>query len=261
MTLLRIPPHSVRERIDQLAARADSLEQQLIESQRLATLGLLSMTLAHEVNNQLMAIVNHADIALESDREEAMRRALDRIMANSTVTSTMIRNMLGFASPKNSQSQRMRASQLIEDTLSLMARDPAKDGIEVRRDCDESLWVEGPPVEMMQVLLNLVMNARQAMLGNGGTLSLAVRADGGFVALEIRDTGPGIPAENIDKIFDPFFTTKEGDVSGGGGTGLGLYISRTIAQQHGGDVAVVSRPGEGATFTVYLPSVEAPPEA
>lgn len=256
MTRLRTPPRSLSERINQLADRADSLEKQLVQSQRLATLGTLSMTLVHELNNQLMAVINHADLALTSRQEEAMGRALEKILASSEMAASMIGNMLKFSRSGGSQAQAINGAQLVEGALGLMARKPAKDGIEVVRECDESIWVEGPPTELTQVLLNLVLNAVQAMDESGGTLTLRVRRQDSFAAIEVCDTGPGIAAEHMGAIFEPFFTTKPATDRHGGGTGLGLYISREIARKCGGDLAVTSRPGEGATFTLFLPTVE-----
>jgi len=268
MTRLRLPPQSVRERIEESSARIESLESQLIEAQRLATLGTLSMSMAHEFNNLLMTIINQADTALEARGEESMRRALEKTLACGEKASTMIRNMLGFASSSaEGAPQTVRATKLMEDALGLLVRDPAKDGIKVERDHDESLLVRVQPVELTQALLNLLINARQAMTGKGGTLILGVRREDDYVALEVRDTGVGISPENMEKLFEPFFTTKQPPCSnsivghaaagaakpGAGGSGLGLYLSRKIARDHGGDVGVVSRPGQGATFTIYLP--------
>lgn len=254
MTRLRVPPQSISERMSQVAARADLLEKQLVQSQRLATLGTLSMIMAHEINNQLMSVINRADLALTSESEEMQLEALKKILATSEVSSSMIRNMMGFASASETDARRMPAGQLIDDTLNLMARKPAKDGIEVKRQYDDSAWIEGPPVELMQVLLNIIMNAGQAMT-HGGTLTLRTYRQDDFAVLEVSDTGPGISKEHLEMIFDPFFTTKKSS-SGEGGTGLGLYISRNLARKHGGEIAVVSREGAGATFSILLPAVD-----
>jgi len=109
MTRLRVPPQSISERMSQLAARADSLEKQLLQSQRLATLGTLSMMMAHEINNQLMAVINRADLALSSDSEELRAESLKKILATSELSSSMIRNMMGFASASEKDARRMTA--------------------------------------------------------------------------------------------------------------------------------------------------------
>jgi signal transduction histidine kinase len=179
---------------------------------------------------------------------------LKKILATSETSSSMIRNMMGFASANEKDARRQPAGRLVDDTISLMARKPAKDGIEVTRDYDDSAWVEGSPVELTQVLLNIIMNAGQAM-NRGGTLAIRTYRQDEFTVIEIRDSGPGIAEEHLETIFDPFFTTKKAS-SGEGGTGLGLYISRNIARKYGGDIAVASRPGHGATFSIFLPAVD-----
>jgi signal transduction histidine kinase len=256
MTRLRTPPRSLTEKIDQLSARAESLERQLIRSQRLATLGTLSVIMAHEVNNQLTSVMNHADLALGRDDQAAVQRSLQKILTSSEMSSKMIRNMMDFANGGTGEKERLDGARLVEDSLNLMARKPAKDGIAVECRADEGLHVVGSPVELMQVLLNLIMNAVQAMEGSGGTLSLTVRRDDGFVAFDVADTGPGIAEETLASIFEPFFTTKKARDRQGGGTGLGLYISRSIARKFGGDIAVTSTAGQGTTFTLYLPAAD-----
>ncbi len=248
MAPLRTPPQSICEKIDRLSARAESLEQQLIQAQRLATMGTLSMSLAHEFKNLLMVIMNHADAALASRNEESMQQALEKTAGCSDRASRMIRNMLSFAGSSDDHPRPVKTAELMENALALMARDPAKDGIELQRDYEEDAWVEGPAVEFTQVLLNLIVNARHAM-DSGGRLTLRTSTEGDYALMEVADTGSGIEAEHMERIFDPFFTTK-GD---SGGTGLGLYLAREIVRRQGGEIAVVSRPGHGTTFTVYLP--------
>jgi signal transduction histidine kinase len=259
MTRLRTPPANIRGQIDELAARADALERQLIQSQRLATLGTLSMSVAHEFNNLLMTIINQADSALAVDRPEVYRRALEKTMACGETASTLIRNMLGFARASGGERARLRAAQIMNDAVALLGRDPAKNGLAVERNFDEALEVEGSRVELTQVLLNLLINARQAMADGGGTLSLKVGRQKQQVALSVSDTGCGIKPENMTKLFDPFFTTKKAGqdgYDGDDGTGLGLWLSQKIVEAHGGDIRAVSQPGEGATFTIYLPEAK-----
>jgi signal transduction histidine kinase len=255
MTRLRLPPQSITEKINQLNTQVEQLQDQLVQSQRFATLGMLSSVLAHELNNILMAILNRAEVAKSSDNPETMRVALDKTTAWCDKASAIIQGMLGFAGADADEVQTARAAQLVEDALALMIRDPAKDGIKVEREFDEALTVSCRPVELAQVVLNLLVNARHAMASGGGTLTVRVFRENEYVAVAVRDTGVGIPPENMEKIFEPFFTTRKS----GGGTGLGLYVTRDIVRRHGGDIGVVSRPGQGSTFTVYLPEAPAGP--
>jgi len=252
MTRLRMPPSSITDKIDQLTARAEMLEQQLIQAQRLATLGTLSMGMAHEFNNLLMTIINQADMALVSDREEKMRQALEKMMSCGEQASTMIRSMLGFARSTDNVTRRVTAAELMSEAVSLLGRDLKKDGIKVVYEFDKSLQVDVAPTEMTQVLLNLIINARHAMIDSRGTLHLRVYGDNSYVVLEVADTGVGIEAEHMERLFEPFFTTRQ-ESSVGGGTGLGLWLARKITRNCSGDVSVVSQPGQGATFTVFLP--------
>jgi signal transduction histidine kinase len=254
MARLRTPPSSIAQKIDQLTARAEALEHQLLQAQRLATLGTLSMGMAHEFNNLLMTIMNQADMALAGDGPEKMRTALEKTMSCSEQASTMIRSMLGFARSTDHEVRRVAAADLMRDALALLGRDPKKDGIQVDLELDESLAIEAAPLEMTQVLLNLLINARHAMASGGGFLTLRVYRDNDYVALEVSDTGCGIDETTMDRLFEPFFTTRSGGSAGG--TGLGLWLSRKIARQYHGDVSVVSEAGQGATFTVYLPAAD-----
>ena len=259
MTRLRTPPANIRGQIDELESRADALERQLIQSQRLATLGTLSMSVAHEFNNLLMTIINQADSALAVDQTEVYRRALEKTMACGETASTLIRNMLGFARASGGERTRLRAVQIMNDAVALLGRDPAKDGLTVNRDFDESLETDGSRVELTQVLLNLLINARQAMDEGGGTLTLKVWRQKQHVALSVGDTGCGIQPEHMRQLFDPFFTTKKaglGRHDDDAGTGLGLWLAQKIVEAHGGDIRAVSQPGDGATFTIYLPEAK-----
>ena len=259
MTSLRTPPANSRGQIDELEARAEALEQQLFQSQRLATLGTLSMSVAHEFNNLLMTIINQADLALAADKPEVYRRALEKTLGCGETASTLIRNMLGFARASGGERVRLQAAQIMDEAVALLGRDPVKDGITVERDFDESLEVEGSRVELTQVLLNLLINARQAMGDGGGTLTLKVGRQKQGVALSVGDTGCGIRPEHMKQLFDPFFTTKKAGLDGfdgDAGTGLGLWLAQKVVEAHGGDIRVVSRPGDGATFTIYLPEAK-----
>jgi signal transduction histidine kinase len=153
--------------------------------------------------------------------------------------------------------------RLVDETLSVMARDPQKDGIALRVQVQPGLTVVGDPMQLEQVLLNLLINARHAMLGRGGSITVkAGRSPGdpdADVRIQVIDTGPGIPEKHLGKIFQPFFTTKgtarKGETKG---TGLGLAICKEIVEHHHGRIEVQSEVGKGTTFTILLPTA---PEA
>jgi signal transduction histidine kinase len=145
----------------------------------------------------------------------------------------------------------------VDEVLMVLARDPQKDGIALRVQIAPALRVHGDPVQLEQVLLNLLINARQAMLGKGGSLTVkAAMIEGSHeLRLQVIDTGPGIPEKLLPKIFEPFFTTKgtarKGETKG---TGLGLAICKEIIEHHRGRIEVQSEVGRGTTFNIYLPA-------
>jgi signal transduction histidine kinase len=163
--------------------------------------------------------------------------------------------MLGLARGESCFSN-VPVQHLVDEVLLVLARDPQKDGIALRVQVQPGLNVHGDPVQLEQVLLNLLINARQAMLGSrNGSLTIKACRDGEKVKIQIIDTGPGIPPQHLDKIFQPFFTTKRDPRKGEHkGTGLGLAICKDIVEHHDGTIEVTSEVGRGTTFTVLLPA-------
>jgi signal transduction histidine kinase len=163
--------------------------------------------------------------------------------------------MLGLARGESSFGE-LNVQKLIDEVLLVLARDPQKDGINLRVQVQPDLYVWGDEVQLEQVLLNLLINARQAMLGKGGSLTVkAARIENSDeLKIQVIDTGPGIPEKLLPKIFQPFFTTKGTAKKGEAkGTGLGLAICKEIIEHHRGRIAVESEVGKGTTFTIYLP--------
>jgi signal transduction histidine kinase len=249
--------------LDRLQAVTEQLElvkQQLTESQRLATIGTISAVIAHEFNNLLTPIVSYSQYALQSADAaqpdmDLIRKALAKAFQSSTKAGRICQSMLGLARGQSSLSV-VRVQELIDETLTVLARDPKKDGISLRVHVEPDLAVEGDMVQLEQVLLNLLINARQAMLGRGGSITIkAGRSDDGAEGrIQVIDTGPGIPERFLPRIFEPFFTTKgttqKGETKG---TGLGLAIVREIMEHHRGRIEVQSEVGRGTTFTLHLP--------
>jgi signal transduction histidine kinase len=151
----------------------------------------------------------------------------------------------------------VEVQKMVDEVLLVLARDPQKDGIALRVQVQPGLVVQGDAVQLEQVLLNLLINARQAMLGRGGSLTIKAQpndSDAGELKLQVIDTGPGIPEKFLTKIWEPFFTTKgtarKGETKG---TGLGLAICKEIVEHHKGRIDVQSEVGKGTTFTIHLP--------
>ncbi len=254
------PENALISQLALLQKQIDSLYEQLTESQRLATIGTIAAVIAHEFNNILTPIVSYSQYALQSAESatpdmDLIRKALTKSFAGSTKAGRICNSMLGLARGESSLGV-VSVQKLVEETLLVLARDPQKDGIALRVQVAPELNVHADPVQLEQVLLNLLINARQAMLGKPGSISIrAQQADNGEIRIQVADTGPGIPEKLLPKIFQPFFTTKgttrRGETRG---TGLGLAICREIIEHHKGRIEVESEMGKGTTFSIYLPS-------
>lgn len=253
---------SLTQRLAAMQQQLDSLRIQLMESQRLATIGTITTVIAHEFNNLLTPIVSYSQFALQSAESqtpdiELIRKALSKSFQSADKAGKICQAMLGLARGQSVFGE-VLVQQLVDETLLVMAREPKKDGIALRIQVEPGLTVEGDPVQLEQVLLNLLINARQAMAGRGGSLTIkAYRSEeSGDVRVQVIDTGPGIPEKLQSKIFEPFFTTKgtarKGEAKG---TGLGLAICKEIVEHHGGHIEVASEVGKGTTFSVVLPKV------
>ena len=247
------------ESTDELRGQIDSLRRQLIEAQRLAAVGTLAATVAHEFNNLLTPIISYAQYALQGisagkDDPELVTKALTRSYNGGTKAAQICTSILGFARGEGDFG-RVAVQNLIDETLNVMARDPKKDGIALRIQIQPNLATHGDPIQLEQVLLNLLINARQAMTGKSGSLTVkASPIENDELRIQIIDTGPGIPESVLPQIFTPFFTTKAtGEGAEPKGTGLGLAICKDIVEQHGGRIEVESKLGRGTTFNVMLP--------
>ena len=240
----------------------DALQEQLTESQRLATIGTIAAVIAHEFNNLLTPIVSYSQYALQSAEGEApdmalIRKALAKAFQSSSKAGKICQSMLGLARGESFFSD-VTVQQLVDEVLLVLARDPQKDGIALRVQVQPDLKVHADPVQLEQVLLNLLINARHAMLGKGGSLTIKASAcdDAKELKLQVIDTGPGIPEKLLGKIFQPFFTTKGTAQRGEAkGTGLGLAICKEIVEHHKGRIEVQSEVGKGTTFSIFLPMV------
>lgn len=226
------------------------LDQQLVQSGKLAAIGELAAGVAHEINNPLFAILGLTEFLLkESEPGSKARQRLELIQQTGLEIKEIVRALLDFARENAEERHVVPLEDVIRQTVDLVRRTNAHKGVELVDSYDDSgATVHGSPNQLKQILLNLIANARQAM-PNGGTVHVGVRREGDHVVATVRDDGPGIDPEVLDRIFEPFFTTKR--VSGG--TGLGLSVSLGIAEAHGGSLTASSEVGHGATFTLRLP--------
>ena len=265
--VLDVTTDSLTERIARMQDQLDQLRGQLQESQRLATIGTIAAVIAHEFNNLLTPIVSYSQYALSSAQSptpdmDLVRKALGKAYQSSSKAGKICGAMLGLARGESSFG-RVEVRRLIEEALAVLARDPQKDGIALRVQVQPELAVSGDAVQLEQVLLNLLINARQALLGRGGGITIKASAissadagaeTAGEALIQVIDTGPGIPEKHLPRIFEPFFTTKKAVTRGETrGTGLGLAICKEIVEHHHGRIQVQSEVGRGTTFNIYLP--------
>jgi signal transduction histidine kinase len=228
---------------------------QLLQAEKMAALGQTISGVAHELNNPLATILSWSErLSQKPTLDDSMRRGLETILSESERAARIVRNLLTFARKRQTTRMMVDVNHIVGETLALRSYDQRVTNIRVI----DALAAGLPQVfadghQMQQVLLNLVINAEQAMLSANGHGVLVVRSwhdvEHESVVLEINDDGPGIPEDVQPKIFDPFFTTKEV----GKGTGLGLTVAYAIVQEHGGRIRLESRPGAGASFYVELP--------
>ena len=245
-----LPPTDEQQFIQQLKG-------QLRASQSLATLGELTSTATHEFNNVLMTIINYARLGIRNRDDESRDKALTKILDAAERASKITGTILAQARNRGESFEPTDLAGLIEDTLVLLEREMNKYRVAVTTEIDpDTAQVRASGNQIQRVLLNLLINARQAM-PEGGNLLVRLRNsdESGWVELTIQDSGTGIPQETLPHIFDAFFSTKKGpDDSGRGGTGLGLAACKDIIDAHQGRIRVQSTVGVGTAFTIRLPS-------
>jgi two-component system, NtrC family, sensor kinase len=233
-------------------ARADRSGE--LHSQRLAALGTQTASLAHEINNVMTPVVGHAQHALKMGDAESMAKALRRTLKQSEMVLSMMRRVLGFASDDSASWGTVDVEQLIDDSVDCLFRDLSKDGIDIVRSSETGLVVSGHAGQLQQVLFNLLINARDAMDGKKGRITISSVLAGDLVEISVSDRGCGIDPDDLSKVFDAFYSTKmAGEGRARGGSGLGLMVCKEIVEGHQGSMSVQSEPGRGSTFTIRLP--------
>jgi signal transduction histidine kinase len=232
----------------------DSLRQQLLQAQRLSSVGELASSIAHEFNNILTTIINSAKLGSRNGDLAEKQQAFERVIKAGNRAAAIAAGMLGFARKSATHRAKCDLARLVEEVLVLTEKDLSKHRVHVETRIHSRPIVMAVPGQIEQILVNLVINARQSMPG-GGRLQIDVGENEAADVAEVRigDTGVGIPAEQLRQIFEPFFTTKQPDEYGRGGTGLGLSVCRQIIEQHHGRIRVESVVGKGSAFTVKLP--------
>jgi two-component system NtrC family sensor kinase len=234
------------------------LTDRVRQVEKMALVGRLAASVAHEINNPLQIISEHAGLMDELLGEEASRRvphrdehqrSLQKVREQVTRASAITHRLLGFSRAPEKAWALTDVHQLLEDTIGLLEGEARRHRIQLARRYQAApAEVLTDASQLQQVVLNVLSNAMDAV-GSAGEIVVSTRTDGDWLCIDLADSGPGLPAEALEHIFEPFFTTKQS----GKGTGLGLFVSRTIAERLGGDLTANNRAEGGASFTVRLP--------
>ena len=258
-------PHAVATESSALRAVSteelvEALRRQVVDLQRISALGVLAGSVCHELNNALTPILNYAKLGIRNPDPDYRRKAFEKILEGAQRASLITTGVLGLARPQTDRRAPTDLVRLVEEVLLLVGKDLSKSRVQPEFRSEGRPVARVNPAQIQQVLLNLLINARQAM-PDGGVVRVRVGLDssGRTAEIQVSDTGVGIPPADLRRIFEPFFTTKVGpDAAGQGGTGLGLSVCRDIVEAHRGRLRAESRIGQGTTFTLRLPACPDP---
>lgn len=238
---------------DRDAKLKEYAQKKIMESERLATIGQLAASVAHELNNPMGSILIYSSLLLEDlSGDDTQRKSIEKIVTQATRCKEIVKGLLDFSRQTEPKKELTDINQLLEETLSLVENQSIFQNVNISKNlCASPPRLIVDKVQIQQVFINIVLNAAEAMEGKGALIiDTRISNDGQFMEVEITDTGCGIPEESIEKPFEPFYTTKET----GKGTGLGLAISYGYIQRHNGIIEVKSQVGKGTTFIVRLPT-------
>ena len=234
-----------------------ALKERLAQAQRMSAIGELASTTTHEFNNVLTTIINYAKLGIRHKDQATREKSFEKILAAGNRAARITSTILGFARNRAGAFEPTDMGRLVEDTLLLLERELNKYRVTVEKYFEPVPKTMASPNQIQQVLLNLLINARQAMPQGGRVIiKLSLDPETDMVDLQVRDNGCGMTPEVLRKIFDSFYTTKIGpDASGKGGTGLGLSMCRDIIEAHHGRIRVDSTPGKGTAFVLKIPAL------
>lgn len=252
---------SFNQMASELKAREHALNQAqaaLIHSAKMAAFGQLGAGIAHEVKNPLAGILGYAQLAMRKvGKEDATSKHLAIIEKEARRCQTIIESLLRFARQEPTEYSIVDLNRIVEEGIAIVDHQLTIHRVRIEKRLSPVPAIRGNANQLQQVLMNLLINAQQALEPDGGTVRIATGVSGGFLELRVSDTGPGIPPELRPKIFEPFFTTKPA----GKGTGLGLSVTYGIVRDHKGEIRIESEPGQGTTFVLTFPADEAPESA
>jgi len=246
------------KKIVDLEQKLQLMHQQLLQAQKMSSVGVLAASITHEFNNILTTVINYAKMGVRHKDAATRDKAFDKILLAGQRAAKITTGMLSYSRQQSDRREAMNLVVLVEDVLVLVEKDLQRFRIDLVTEFANPTLANVNSGQVQQVLLNLIVNARQVM-ESGGRLKIGVRSndESCHAEISVSDTGCGIPAEKLRKIFEPFFTTKVADTQGQGGTGLGLSLARDVMESHGGRIRVDSAVGTGTTFTLKFPLVTA----
>lgn len=246
--------HDQNSEIERLSAVIEDLQKNLIQAQKMSSVGALASSITHEFNNILTTVINYAKMGLRHKDTATREKAFQKILTAGQRAAKITCGMLSYSRQSGSRQEATDVARLVQDVLVLVEKDLQMHRVRWQADYLGHPEAKLNAGQIQQVLINLIVNARQAM-DEGGQLYITVRSntEEGWAEVSVRDTGGGIPADKLHDIFKPFFTTKVADEQGQGGTGLGLSLCKDIIEAHQGRIRVESAIGKGTTFTLKFP--------
>jgi two-component system NtrC family sensor kinase len=244
--------HTLEQKVEERTAEIRHMQAQLIQSEKLASLGEIVAGIAHELNNPLTGVLVYSSLMAKDEKlSQTHKEDVAAIIHESQRCARIVKGLLKFSRVTSPQKLMASVNSVMDNTLALIGTQSIFHNVNIRKNyAPDMREILIDPNQVEQVFINLLINAGQAM-PDGGNLDITTRVDGGRVTVSIKDTGCGIPPEHLPRIFDPFFSTKES-----AGTGLGLSVSYGIVESHGGTITVGSIVGKGTEFTVQLPLLQ-----
>ena len=247
---------SLHKHVEVQKLQNEALKSQLAGLQHLANIGTVSHMIAHEINNLLTPLKSYATFALDNPNDRALtEKALQKVVKNCGRAAKITESMLALVSGEKQEKKNARLFDMTEEIFTCLCRDFSKDGITVDIRIPDKMTINVIPIQIQQVLMNLILNARDAMLRGGGVLTIKAAETADTVVIEVSDTGEGIDPADLTNIFETFYTTKKNKDSPAkySGAGIGLAFCKMIINGHEGCISVESKLGQGSTFKIVLP--------
>lgn len=255
MTSIIAKRQTIHRQLAQQRLENETLAKEALQLESLANLGSAMAMIAHELNNLLTPLTNYAELALQNPEDRVLvERALRKTARNCRQTGKVMESILTLANAGDIKKVRTPLLPLVKGVFDCLCRDFKKDSITVEIRINENLNVWAVPVQLQQAMMNLILNAREAMLPRGGVLTIEAEQRSEGIRIRISDTGSGIEPSEKEKVFDTFFSTKKKDKSVRSGSGLGLALCKKVVEGHNGSITVDSQPGKGTALTIILPN-------